>query len=148
MLCYIINTLLAEQDICTAFYNLVHHILQHFLFLVKEQLQLVRGCDVDLCIHFGLMDLHLCIEQQYPGIFDTLGHILMYPALVHHHALDKFRFLYTGTCLRFNFDVFPVYTLFTICCLDHRAHCNNCQVRKFFPGVLCTLTSDGSPCNL
>ncbi|VVB66755.1 Uncharacterised protein [Candidatus Gugararchaeum adminiculabundum] len=83
MLRHVIDSLLAEDDICTGLFDFLDHVLEHFFLLSEERLHLVRARDFNLGIDFRLLDFERGIDQGDFRLLHFLGHSGVDYFLVH-----------------------------------------------------------------
>ena len=127
----IIDALLAEYHIGTGLDYVVHHSLEHALFLIQEGLKLIWGCDLYLGIDLGLLDLNGRIEQGDLGPSYLLWHIGVEPVLVDDHAVNQLGVSYPSSYLLLHGDVIGVHRAVLI---HHGLNCLHGQRGKLLSG--------------
>ncbi|OQC68555.1 MAG: hypothetical protein BWX50_01208 [Euryarchaeota archaeon ADurb.Bin009] len=84
----VVDTLLAEENVCTARDDLVDDALDHPLLFVEEHLELVGARDADLGVDLGLLELDGGVQEQDLRVLDDAGHRGVDALLIDDHALD------------------------------------------------------------
>ena len=124
MLCEVVDSLLAEDDVGSDRLDLVDHPPQHVLLLHEEVVELVGVGDLDLCLDLGLLDLECCIDQCDLCVLDLLRHCRVDGFLVDDESLDELGLLHRGSGLLDCLDVVQVRSvLAVVVLLDDRLDC-------------------------
>jgi len=105
MLGDIINPFLAEEDVCPGCDNLIHNILDHPLFFIKEGLELIRACDVDLGVDLGFLELDCGIQEENLCVLHLFRHCRVDPFLVDEYSLNDLRVVNGSTDFLLHLDV-------------------------------------------
>ena len=108
MLCEVVDSLLAEDDVGSGLLDGVDHVLQGLLLLGDELAEHLGVGDLDLCVDLGLLDLEGGVDQGDLGVLHELGHGRGDGLLVDDESFHELGLLHVGSGLLDGLDVLQV----------------------------------------
>ena len=136
MLCEVVDSLLAEDNVCSGLLDVLDHLPQHVLFLLEECVELGGVVDLDLCIDLGLLDLEGCVDQCDLCVLDDLGHCAVDGLLVDDESLDELSLIHGCSGLLDGLDVVEVDGVLSVLLLCNGLDCVDDESAEELLGVV------------
>ena len=108
VLCEVVDSLLAEDDVGSGLLACVDHGLEGVLLFLDELGEHLGVGDLDLCVHLGLLDLEGSVDECDLGTLDYLGHGGGDGLLVDDETFDELGLFHVGSGLLDGADVLQV----------------------------------------
>mmetsp|Transcript_27580 Transcript_27580/g.60247 ORF Transcript_27580/g.60247 Transcript_27580/m.60247 type:complete len:315 (-) Transcript_27580:172-1116(-) len=119
----VIETPLADDEVCTRVLALLHHVREVLLLRLPERLELLYGVNVHLVLGLGLRGLERASENGDLCVFDSLVHLRVANVLVEHDTVHQLRVFQLASHLGLNFDQIQIHILaFQVCDGEHGLH--------------------------
>ena len=129
MICLVVKTPLAEDDICARIFNSFHHIDEVVLLHLLQLFVIFDRLNLESVFRFGLWRLERASQNYYLSVVDFLLHLRVRKVFINNDALNKLRILNSAACLCNDFDEVEVDVFaLKICNVKNGFNCQVCEV--------------------
>lgn len=139
MICFVVETPLADDQVCPTVLHPLDHIQELLLLVLPQLLVLLHGRDIEFMLRLRTGWLERTCEDRKSGITDGVGHLRVGHILVDENALDECGIAEGATDFAIDFDqikknVFPL----EIGDLENGIYCDLSKLSVLFRDASCS----------